>query len=91
MYQVKNYLTRSIVILINIITLTTFYIVFTRNNFSKELALIFIFEIYYYGLYFFKDHYKNKNYFKFQTFIQILILIWTVYFHCKYSNIKIDN
>ena len=82
------FLTRSILILINIITLSTFYIVFIRNNFSKGLALIFIFifEIYYFGLYFFKDHYKNKNYFKFQTFIQIMILTWTVYFYCKYNH-----
>lgn len=68
--------------LMNIFIMYNIYAIVKRNHYPLWLAFTFIviYEIYYYGIFFFKSHYKNKSYLFFQEFIKYSLLVWGLLF-----------
>jgi hypothetical protein len=83
----KNYkcMIRLFIIIINILTIISIYNVFNRNNYSNDLIILFIimYVAYLYSLCLFTDHNKNKNFLKFQSIIQLFLILWILYFYYK--------
>lgn len=81
-----------LIIIGNLFLIFSVYTVLCRNNISNYMNLTFliIYQVYFYGLYFFKDHYKNKTFFKFQDVIKLSIIIWTIYLYLQ-KNYIINN
>jgi hypothetical protein len=74
-----------IILIITILTLINIYNIFNRNNYSCKLMISFIiiYTSYIFSIYIFTDHYKNTNFLKFQSVIQLSIILWTLYFYNK--------
>jgi hypothetical protein len=72
---------------INILLVISVYITFKRNNIPSYISITFlsIFEIYFYGLYFFSNHYKNENFFIFQNVIRFLIILNGIFTFIHFS------
>ena len=66
------------IILITILTIINIYNVFNRNNYSYILMILFIilYITYIYKVYLFKNYHNNKNFYKSQSIIQLLIILW---------------
>lgn len=82
--EMNNYkhIIRLIIIFTNILLMYSLYTLFNRNNILPIISYSFLilYEIYYYGLYFFNDHYKNPSFLLFQKIIKALILLWGIIF-----------
>ena len=68
--------------LFNFFLMINTYIILKRNHYSVWFSLTFIilYEIYFYGCFFFQNHYKNKSYLFFQEIIKYLSLVWAFIF-----------
>ena len=75
-------LVQLFVIINNIFSMISVYIVCQRIHIPIYLSIIFItlFEVYFYSLYFFKDHYKNDNYQLFQETMKYVLIIYAIVF-----------
>lgn len=83
-------------IVCNILLVISLFITFMRNNIPSYISItfLFIFEIYFYALYFFTSHYKNEKFFIFQNvikFLTILIGIVAYIYFSKFSQYNIKK
>ena len=78
----NKYIIQILYILINILTLYNIYNIYNRNNYlyNSMISFIIIYTSYIYSIYICTDHYKNTNFLKFQSVIQLLIILWTYIF-----------
>lgn len=77
-----KYIIKFVIILTNILLMFGLYNLFNRNNISLFIncSFLILYEIYYFGLYFYTNHHKNKDFLLFQETIKKLILLWGVFF-----------
>lgn len=71
-----------VVYLTNIFVIFNIYMVSKRNKISAwfYLPFIFLFELYFYGNYFFTDHHKNADYLLFQDIIKYMTIVVGILF-----------
>ena len=78
--EYKNYSTCLYLcsFILNFLIMYNVYIILKRNHYTLlwSLSFIILHEIYYYGSFLFKNHYKNKTYLFFQECIKYLLLLW---------------
>jgi len=84
---------KLIIIVFNILFAISLFITFNRNNIPSYISITFIsiFEIYFYGLYCFTNHYKNEYFFIFQNVIRGLIILIGILAYISFSKISQYN